>query len=577
MIDLIPNSTSFRRIPYQSGNYSIELGINLANHNNNVDFALSGGGSIFFRFGSNSGNYYASGIQKLYFDSTIPNSDLDYTFVVSTSGYDVYDASSSPLILGGIKNSGRLERIYTTASSAASGQYSLILRGARPDFYITSGMTFPTQSNFNDAITVQNTTSVPFYLLSGAFDPLNFLSGANRFPTLVDANSTASIPFSGKTNLASNQSISFILNTDFFNTVNVLTISGTTFSGSGYNITVPESQTANFESFSDALWYIANTGTTILNFHPVIDKIVSGILISPPTYSGTNLKNNFSGYFDTPSSFYMSDKITWTGGAFHIIQENNTGINIFNITGGSPTGLSIGTNTNLSVGETFVIPFDFQLTGVSVKMATNSSGFISSDIVYVNVFKGNGVSGQRLSVSDSVLCSNIPFSTESGVYFDLRFPSPIDIIANNRYTFALSGNPEFIGNVISSPTRAIFMLQTTGVAYNGSGFYYDGPTTTFTSGNGFFRLDWMPAINSHRYQINIVSGDVNNFYSTYSGTYDKYQTQHSFVFDNGTKTIFPNESINFEMTYTGLVSGVNFAQLSFPELGYSTIISGETL
>lgn len=581
MIDLIPNSTSFRRVPYQSGNYSIELDINLSNHNHNLDFALSGAGSIFFRFGSNSGNYYASGIQKLYFDSTLPNNDLQYTFVISNSGYDVYDFNDNPLILGGVKNSGTCERFVVSASSAAAGQYSLILRGSKPNFSITSGMTFPIQSNFNDNVVVQNNTSVPFHLLSGTFDAIGSISGANRFPTFVNSNASVNIPFSGKTNLTSNQDISFILNADFTNTANVLTISGTLLSGSGYILTQPTPQEVALGGFTNSLWLVNNTGTTPLRFTPVVTNITSGINITLPQYSGTNVYNYFSGFFDTPSQFYMSDHISWSGGNFYIIQETTTGIGMINITGENSatpvsTGLLVGTNVNLSVGQTFSFPFDFYVTGVSLKLAVTGSGFVNSDSIFISLYNGNGVSGSVITNSNSLLCPSIPTGIGSGQNFYFRFPTPAFLLSGNSYSFAIGGSPSFIGNTTGTPSRQVVLLRTTGNVYpNGSGFFYDG-TTTFTTGDALIKVDWYKPLNSIRYQVNSIVGATNQFFYISTGTYDKYQDHLSFVFSNNEVEALPNTPMSIPMTYTGLVQGMNFARLTFTGLGYTTIISGLT-
>lgn len=575
MIDIIPNISSFRRVPFQSGNYSIELDINLSNHLNDVTFILSGGGSTFFSFGSNSGSYYASGNNKLYFDSTMPNTDLTYTFIINNSSFDVYK-DSSPLILNGVKNTGICEKIFTNTTTNADGQFSLILRGNRPSFNISSGMIFPINGTNIDNIIVTNNTTVPFYLLSGTLDTINFVSMGSQFPTFINANNSGTITFSGHLDSISDEDISFILNTDFVNLANVLTITGTNFSGSGYSLSAPVSQTTTFGAFANALWLLSNTGTVPLKFSPTISKMVTGIQITPPTYSGVNLKNYFSGYFDTPSQFYFSDKITWSGGAFHIIEQNNTGLGVFNITGDNPTGLYIGTLTNVAAGETFVLPYDFQITGLSAKLATNDSGFFGSDIVYIGLYQGSGVSGTLLSTSSPILCSNIPLTLESGQYFQFLFPTAISLKANNLYTISLSGNPNFAGNVLSVPPRQIFIFQTTGKVFEGSGFYYNG-TTHFTTGNTFFQLNWMPPLNSSRYLVNIVSGTATNFQNVYTGIYDKYQGYLSFSFANNNIQAFPNSPISFVMTYTGLSSGMNFAQLNFNELGYSTIISGFTI
>lgn len=112
MINIIPNTTFFRRVPFQSGDYSLELDILLSNHNHSIDFAVSGGGSVFFRFGSDSGNYYASGDRKLYFDATIPNTNLNYSFVFGSEQYDIYNEDGIPLVVGGIKSTGICERVW---------------------------------------------------------------------------------------------------------------------------------------------------------------------------------------------------------------------------------------------------------------------------------------------------------------------------------------------------------------------------------------------------------------------------------------------------------------------------------
>lgn len=575
MISIIPNTSIFRKVPFQSGNYSVELDINLGNHFNDVDFILSGGGSTFFKFGSNSGHYYSSGVNKLYFDSTIPNTDLSYTFVISDNSFDVYNGDTA-VILNALKATGRLDRIITKTTVNAEGEFSLILRGNRPDFKITSGMTFPINGSFVDGLVVTNTTSIPFSILSGTFDTINNISGANKFPLFLDSYNSGVIGFSGRLASISNPSISFVVNADFVNTANVITITGTQFSGSGYTISSPTPSDISFGNFDNQLWVIKNTGTLPLRFSPTISKMVTGINITPPTYSGVNLKNHFSGYFDTPSQFYFTDKITWSGGAFHIIEQNNTGINIFNITGESHTGLFVGTLTNNAVGETFTLPYDYQITGISAKLATNDSGFFGTDFIFVSIFRGNGVSGQRLGNSDSVLCSNIPFSLESGDYFNFKFPLPIDITANNPYSIVISGSPTFVGNISSVPPRSVYILQTTGSVFNGSGFEFLSPNTIFDSGNAFFKLDWIPAIDANRYKINVLSGDITNFNTVYSGIYDKYQGYLSFSFTKNNFEALPNSPINFEMSYTGLVSGMNFARLTFDSLDYSTIISGLT-
>lgn len=579
MIDIISNSTSFRKIPHQSGIYSVEFDVNLTNHFNNIDFALSGAGSIFFRFGSNSGHYYASGVEKLYFDSTSPDTNLSYDFIIANTSYDVYK-DDVPLILNATKSTGTLEKIFNNNTANANGQFSLILRGNRPSFRITSGMTFPTNTSFVDNVVVYNNSSVPFNILSGTADTIGFISGINRLPLFLPANGSGLIPFSGRLNGASNQNISLIINADYVNTPNVLSITGTQFSGSGYIISAPSPATIGFGGFDNVLWFLSNTGTTPLRFSPVISQISTGINITVPTYSGVEVFNYFSGFFDTPSQFFFSDKITWSGGAFYIIQENPTGISLINTTGdsvgGVTSGLFVGTNVNLSVGQSFSFPFDLSLTGVSLNLAVTGSGFIPSDTIFVNIYGGNGVSGSVMSSSDSLNCQNIPTGISNGQLFNFRFPTPISLFSGSKYSIGITGAPSFVGNVSSSPSRQVILLSTTGNVYaGGSGFIYNG-STTFTTGDAIMRIDWMPPLNSHRYHVNSVAGAMNQFYKISTGIYDKYQSHLSFSFNENNLEALPGSPMNFEMTYDGIVSGMNFARLTFDNIGYSTIISGLT-
>lgn len=577
MINIIPNTTFFRRVPFQSGDYSLELDILLSNHNHSIDFAVSGGGSVFFRFGSDSGNYYASGDRKLYFDATIPNTNLNYSFVFGSEQYDIYNEDGIPLVVGGIKSTGICERVWVRTTDDAAGEFSLILRGNRPSFSITSGLTFPVLSQSLDKLTVQNNTNTPFYLLSGTIDSLNNVSGANTFPLLVDAQNSVDINFSGSLESDDDRAISFVLNADYINTVNVLSITGTLYSGSGYTITAPGAPSTNDGGFVNSLWFITNTGTIPLKFTPTISKITSGISVGVPTYSGNNLKNFHSGYFDTTSSFYVSDKITWTGGAFHIIQNNAVGINLIGVTGATnQTGLMAGTTSGSACGQSFSLPFDFQITGVTATIAATGLGFTTSDNVFVSVFEGVGVTGTPIATSASIPCLSLPSGLSSGSGFYFRFSNPVEVLANNEYSFVLSGNPEFVGNSLSTPARHVMWMHNGGNPYvGGSGFVYDGSTTRFL-GDALISLDWMPALNTNRYKVNVVDGATSNFYTIDSGTYDKNQGHNSFVFTDLSVEALPNRPVSFGMRYTGVVSGTNFVQVSFPELGYQAIITGVT-
>jgi hypothetical protein len=580
MIDILANKTSFRRVPYQSGNYSIELDIKLSNHFNDVNFFLSGQGSVFFGFGSNSGHYFASGSSKVYFDATMPNTDLNYTFVISNTTFDVYK-DSTLLIANLPKPTGICTRLINQNTPNAEGQFSLILRGDKPAFTISSGMTFPINSNYTDSLVVTNNSNIPFHLLSGTSDTVNFVTPINSFPLLVGANSSRTLNFSGFLSSVDNRQFSFILNTDFINTANVITLSGTFFSGSGYVINVPSPLSVTFGSFGDGLFIVNNTGTTPLKFTPVFSKIVTGININVPTYSGVPINNYFSGYFDTNSPFYFSDHISWSGGDFYIIERLQTGVNLVSVTGdtigGVTSGYPVGTNSNISVGQCFTLPYDYHLTGVSVGLAVTGSGFVSSDLIYLTLYQGNGVTGSIIADSSQLDASTIPTGISSGQNYYFNFSQPQLLLANNSYSLAIRGSPTFIGNGTGTPSRQVLLLATTGDIWTaGSGFINGTGGFAFQNGDAVISIDWMPPLNTTRYKVNHKNGTQANFVTISTGIYDKYQGYLSFSFNNTSIEALPNTPVYFDMTYSGLVSGMNFVKLDLVGLGYSTIISGLT-
>lgn len=574
MIDFISNSNIFRRVPYQSGIYQIDLSIFLDNHNSNVEFNLSGNGSIFYRFGADSGNYFTSGFSKNYFEANVPNVLRSYSFVVSDNKFDVYDGNNNPLVLGGAKPTGVLQRIGVSTSSGIVGEYSLTLKGTVPSFLVTGDLVFPTNSQFQKSIYVVNSGLNAFSVLSGSFDSISTISGLSGLPMLVQPNTSGVLNFSGNISSLSNTSTLLVLNTDFQNSYNNILITATTFSGSGYSVTLPSSPVASFNNSVDFAPLVFNSGTTTLTFTPQIVPYVEEILIPLPQYSGTNLRNYFSGYFDTTGVFYPSDKITSSGVTFYIIGQNQSGVTLLNITGESTTtGIPLGGNASTNVGQSFVFPYSVHVTGFNMRLATLGGTFSGSDVVFGQIYQGVGVTGSLLATSTSVLCTSISSGLSSGQSFNFA-TIPVLLSSGTEYSIALSGNSRWVG---ANSSEKVILLQNTGNPYGqGSGFYVNG-TITQTTGDACLLLEWLPASGANRYLANFTNGINNDFINVSTGTYDKYCSSQSFITTNETITSLPNSNINFNITYSGMVSGINKAYLVLTGIGYSTLISGETI
>lgn len=305
MISVTPDTTIFRKVPAQSGIYQIDWTILQSGHNGNIELSLSGYGSRFFAFGSDSGNYYASGDSKKYFTANVPNVEQTYSFVFENNKYDVYDEDNNPLMLSMDKPTGYCERLYIQASSGAAGIFELTLKGKSPVFTITGAVTFPIQGPYQTELQVYNSGDAPFSLLSGDFSPTNYISGLADLPKLVQPGSTALCTLSGQLESLNEQTALFLLYTDHSTTPVNVNFLPTTYSGSGFTLTTPTAPTAYFGDTVDMIYRILNTGTTTLKFTPVISFHSRDIEIT----SG--------------SKFYSNDRIVWTGGEFYIIQTGS--------------------------------------------------------------------------------------------------------------------------------------------------------------------------------------------------------------------------------------------------------------
>lgn len=585
MINIIPSTTTFRRVPHQSGVYQLDLDITLNNHNNDVEFFLSGGGSRFFSFGSNSGNYFASGSSKVYFEATTPNIQRTYSFVIGSNSFDVYNQDEAPLILGASKTTGIFERIYVGATVGAAGEFEVLLKGQKPSFNITNGMVFSIFQNYNTFLQVENETSTPFNILSGSFNSIGNVSGINQLPVLINSLSTVNIPFSGRLNSLGNQSTLLTVNSDFIDSTIVLNLTGTSYSGSGYIFTAPLSITSVFGNSSNASFTIKNTGTETITFQPQISGITQQILIGVPTYSGVPLKNLLRGHLDTTNTFYFSDHINWTGGNFNIIQQSQTGVNILSVSGDKTPSVSddtfvgLGTTGHKAFGQSFRLTHDYELTGINLHLGYNSSfsPLSGSDAMFVRIHAGIGTTGALLSESQVIPGSTLPSfqSGASGFFFPL--PTSLSLISGNNYSFLLTGNSSW---VTSSANKFVYIQESSGFYISGFEFYVNQSDTTFVGveswGNLVFEIMSFPPIGANRYFVNVTDGNYNRLATVDSGNYDKYMASQSFVFQDSSIESLPNELKYFTMTYTGVVSGINVANLKFLNTTYNNLISGET-
>jgi hypothetical protein len=584
MISIFPDF-NFRKVPHQSGIYQLDLSILLDNHNHDVEFLLSGKGANFFNFGANSGNYYASGNSKLFFEATTPKIERNYSFVFSDSKYDVYNGSNVPLILGAQKPTGILERVYVKSQTGVSGLFEITLKGKRPSFTISSGFVIPIFESIATGIFGLNNSDVPFSILSGTLDTLNFISGNNKFPIEFNSLETKLIPFSGHVTSDNDFSSTLILNTDFGDFTNVLSISGTLFSGSGYQFIAPSAQTINFGDFSDLFFTINNTGTETITFQPLITPITRSISISTPTYSGVPIANFFTGYLDTSSELFFSDNISWTSGIFNIIQHNNTGVNILRVLPDKDPSLLtdafIGTSgvfDSLAWGQSFRLTHNYPLTGISMRLGYNPSGslFSGNDTASMYIRQGSGITGSLLSTSHPFnLNSLTAYPTTTGIQF--VFPSPVELSSGAEYSFYLSGTSTWLG---ATPGRVLMIQDTTGAYITGITFrtLSDNSFQSFneTSGNLVFDIIWYPPSGMKRYFTNVNSGNTNLFSTVNSGSYNKYMADKSFVFSNTEIQSPPSTPKSFTMTYTGAVSGLNIVNLKFLGTNFDQNISGNT-
>lgn len=584
MINFIPSTTTFRKVPNQSGVFEIDLNVLFANHNNDVSFILSGNGRTFFTFGSNSGNYFASGNSKIFFDSTLPEVNQFYSFVIGDKLFDVYDQDDNPLILGASKPTGILQEVIVNTTNNTEGQFEIVLKGNKPAFIITSGLVFPTQQSYNTSIAVTNLTTTPFSILSGSFGPVPSVSGTNGFPLFIGSMSTTNINFSGKVSFDGVQQTSFTLNADFGNFSNVIGITGTLYSGSGYVFSTPTVSTIGFEDVSANIFSIRNTGTETITFQPLVSPVSRSITIGIPTYSGIPINNYLSGILDTTSDFFFSDHITWASGNFYIIHNSQSGINIVNVDAdASPNILTdpfIGTSggsNNFAFGQTFKMFNNFQMTGVTVPLGfdSGSNPFAVGDIAVVRIFRGTGISGTLLGTSnviDNTLLSGYPTTSA----FDFYFPSPISLISGTEYSMALSGNSTWLG---TNNGKYIKIPTSTGFYVSGNKFSVDSASNVImygaASGNLVFSIKWMPPTGANRYFLNVVSGPRNISTIINSGNYEKYMAVQNFSFDN-TITSLPGQLSYFTMFYTGAVSGLNIVNLQFLGTNYNNLISGFT-
>lgn len=585
MIDFIPSTTTFRKVPHQSGVYEIDLNVIFNNHNNDTNFYLSGNGSVFFIFGSNSGNYFASGSSKIYFDATIPQVNQLYSFVIGDGIFDIYDSQDNPLILGAAKPTGILQRIFVSTNSNTQGQFELTLLGNKPIFNISSGMVFSSQQNFNNSISVTNLTTTPFNILSGDFGPYPFISG-NSLPLFVNSLSTRQIRFSGHANNSNTQQTTFSLDTDFGDFLNVITISGTLFSGSGYVFTSPAATQTTYGFFTPQAFSIRNTGTETVVFQPQISPVTRNINIGVPTYSGIPINNYLSGILDTTSDLFFSDHITWNSGNFYIIQNSQSGIGIVDVypdkTPNNTTDPFIGTSgasNNFAFGQTFKMFNNFQMTGLTIPLGfdSGSNSFSNGDIALVRIFRGTGISGALLGTSNTLDATLLP-SYPTTTTFNFVFPSPITLSSGTEYSMVLSGNATWLG---SNNGKYIKIPTTTGFYISGYEFSVNSSSQASfynsNSGNLVFNIDWLPPIGANRYFLNVISGPVNIFSTINSGTYEKYMATKSFIFTDLTITSPPGQLSYFTMFYTGAVSGLNIANLQFLGTNYNNLVSGFTI
>lgn len=276
MIDFIPSTSIFRKVPHQSGVYQIDLDVILNNHNNTVRFDLSGYGSRFFSFGIDSGSYYASGNQKNYFESNVSNIERKYSFVLADNTFDVYDFSSNPFCLNIGKPTGILERIYVTSSSGTDGRFSLELKGNSPVWSTSGNIYMPIDSYQNTSFSVINSSNTPFNILSGGGTLPNYVSGVNVFPISLGQFQSGSIPISGRLSSLQDSASSYVLYSDHNVYYSDLNVFATYYSGSGFVMSLPTYPIIPMFGNFDMLLSIQNTGTNILSFTPVLGQKVSG-------------------------------------------------------------------------------------------------------------------------------------------------------------------------------------------------------------------------------------------------------------------------------------------------------------
>lgn len=583
MINIVPNTTAFRKIPYQSGVYEIDLTSFLTNNRNDVNYYVSGGGSIFFAFGSNSGNYYASGITKNFFQSTTPGLSRHYDFILTQNSYDVYIDSTS-IILNAPKTTGIAERIYIQATNdTAIGSFELNVFGNKPSFYIDGGIVLTAGQNIITGIRAYNQTTTPFSILSGSIQPLDLVSGLNKLPLFINQLNSGVIQISGKLTSQDTKSTVITLNTDFADFNSVITITGTAFSGSGITFVTPPAQTILVGNQSFLNFGVNNTGTEFVTFQPQINKIPYEIAIGVPSYSGIPIANYLSGYLDTTSTFFFSDNIVFSSGSFNIIQQSQTGLNIVRVLADDTPNVAvdpfIGRDSSFNItafGQMFKPPHDFNITGLNVNMGYDpgSTAFANGDIAFINLYQGTGITGSLIGTSSSIDCTRLtPFPTGSGI--DFVFPQPKLLTSGTEYSFLISGNSTWLG---SNASKFLMIENTTGFyisgfmfSLNSSGFLtqYDS-----TYGNLVFRIPWTIPTGAKRYYTNTLSGNRAQQYLINTGTYNKYMVDKNFTFLDSSFTSNPNDNQFFTLVLTGVTSGLNIVNIKMLGTSYSQLYSG---
>lgn len=516
MINIGPNTFLHRFVPVQSGIYGVASQFKVDNTSAKFDVLFSGNGSISFALGIESGKVFASGTSKKYFDVLSTNTTTNLTSIqVSNTGYDIF-INSQPQLVSQTKATGNLEKIYFIGGTAGfTGTCEIQVFGNPPNLQISNpkqSFILPRQNVVNTGVSVTNFSNVDTRVLTANIYNLssgNMLTG--QFPILVKGGEEKIIPFSGRYSSDSlTQSILSSYIADFSSSFITSTIVPTEFSGLGVRVTqLPIANNLNLINIGTIL--VENTGTVSALMYPLV--VSTGILIG---YSGFNERqlynivaasggttNLVTGIVDPKKftslqsyPFFYSDRITSKKSDLFLIQHpeqivptyviSGSGGNNTTILESNHAGRAIGFFKANAVGHSFVAPYDFASTFITLPLRGNGDhlysdsgnqefwkrvvNFSPTDRMGVILYSGTGLNftGSGILTSSWVNCSgNIqnygfwghasqkPDSSVLSSYasgfknqrFD--FGQPVLFNSGATYTILLSGSGAWMNGEVS--------------------------------------------------------------------------------------------------------------------------------